>query len=318
VSENRGSDYSSPLLDLPGAVEAEGPDAGVAAHYGSIVPEQRRLIAGEAFVDLSHRDVISVTGPDRLTWLHSLTTQHLEALPAGVWTDVLLLGPQGRIEHAFAGADDGEGIFRAHTEPGAGRALVDFLDRMRFMSRVEVGLDSDHVVVASGADLVDRFVLRSELASLPGQLGDPVGTWAYEAMRIELGRVRFGLDIDERTIPNEVDLLGTAVHLDKGCFPGYETVAKVYNLGRPPRRLVRLLLDGSAEHLPPHDAEILADDKVVGRVGSSARHHELGPVALALIKRNVDVDATLLADGVAATQEVIVDPDTGLHVRAAR
>lgn len=318
MSETHSADYASPLLELSGAVEADAPDAGVAAHYGSIVPEQRRLVAGEGFVDLSHRDVITVTGPDRLSWLHSLTTQHLDSLPADTWTEVLLLGPQGRIDHALTGMDDGENVFRAHTEPGAGAGLVAFLDRMRFMSRVEVALDPDHAVIATGAQLADRFVPRSELAGLPSSLGEPVGIWAYEALRIEQGRARFGLDIDDRTIPNEVDLLGRSVHLDKGCFPGYETVAKVYNLGRPPRRLVRLLLDGSAEHLPPHGAEIVADDKVVGWVGSSARHHELGPIALALIKRNVDVGATLLADGVAANQEVIVDPDAGLHVRAAR
>ncbi|GAA3536272.1 folate-binding protein [Aeromicrobium flavum] len=304
---------SSPLLDRPGAVEADGGlDAGVAVHYGSsFAAEQRTLLSGEGFVDLSHRDVLRVTGPDRLTWLHSLTTQYLEGLAAGRWTDVLLLSPQGRIEHDFSGVDDGE-TFWAHTEPGAGAALITFLDRMRFMSRVEVAAVDDRFVVGRYADgLVTEFV--DDLATVPGT---PVGLFAWEALRIAAGRPRFGLDTDERTIPNEVGLLGSAVHLDKGCYRGQETVARVHNLGRPPRRLTLLHLDGSVDHLPPHGADVLHDGKVVGQVGSAARHHELGPIALALLKRNTPVDATLLADGVAAAQEPIVDPDAGLHVRA--
>ena len=305
---------ASPLLSLPGAVEGEGPDAGVAAHYGAIVAEQRRLVAGGTFVDLSHRDVLTVTGPDRLTWLHSLTTQFLEGLAPGVHTEVLLLSPQGRIEHAFAGVDDGE-TFWAHTEPGAGETLVTFLDRMRFMMRVEVELVTDRWAVVGLPGLAWDLRPRADLPALPAELGDPVGTWAWEALRIEAGRVRPGLDTDDRTIPNEVGLLDVAVHLDKGCYRGQETVARVHTLGRPPRRLVRLLLDGSAEHLPAHDAPVLLDGRQVGVVGTTARHHELGPVALAVVKRNVPVDAVLQVDGVAAAQEMLVDPEAGLHVR---
>lgn len=308
----------SPLLDLEGAVEGDAPDTGVAAHYGSIAAEQRRLEAGEAFVDLSHRDVVTVTGPDRLTWLHSLTTQHLEHLAPGQQTDVLVLTPQGRIEHAFSGVDDGT-TFWAHTEPGAGPPLVAFLDRMRFMMRVEVAdVTDDHAVVGlASADGGLRWAIepRSEVARWPETHGTPAGTWAWEALRIAAGSARPGLDTDDRTIPNEVGLLETAVHLDKGCYRGQETVARVHNLGKPPRRLVLLHLDGSMHHLPPHGSEVALDGKVVGVLGSSARHHELGPVALAVVKRNVPVDATLVVDGVAAAQEVLVDPEVGLHVR---
>lgn len=302
----------SPLLSRPGAVEADPPDAGVAAHYGTtFAAEQRSLLSGMGFVDLSHRDVFSVTGPDRLTWLHSLTTQHLESLAPGQWTDVLLLTPQGRIEHDFSGVDDGE-TFWAHTEPGAGAALIAFLDRMRFMSRVEVAAVDDRFVIGRWRDgLVTELV-----ADLTAVEGEPAGVLAWEALRIAAGRPRFGLDTDDRTIPNEVGLLGSAVHLDKGCYRGQETVARVHNLGRPPRRLTLLLLDGSFDHLPAHGADVLHGDKVVGQIGSAARHHELGPIALAVLKRNTPVDATLLADGVAAAQEPIVDPDAGLHVRA--
>jgi folate-binding protein YgfZ len=322
----------SPLLDLDGAVEADPPDRGVAAHYGELTAEQRRLERGEGFVDLSHRDVVSVSGPDRLTWLHSLTTQHLESLAPGEPTEVLLLSPQGRIEHAFAGIDDGS-TFWAHTEPGAGAALVAFLDRMRFMMRVEVADASDtHAVVglyrsaARGPAplpgrpdaLVWELRPRDEVASWPERYGRPAGTWAWEALRIASGTPRFGLDTDDRTIPNEVGLLERAVHLDKGCYRGQETVARVHTLGRPPRRLVLLHLDGSVDRLPETGStvEVAGEEgKAVGTVGSRALHHELGPIALAVVKRSVPVDAVLLADGVAASQEAVVDPDVGLHVR---
>jgi folate-binding protein YgfZ len=306
--------YRSPLLDLHGAVEADPPDAGVAAHYGSIAAEQRTLLAGEGFVDLSHRDVISITGPDRLTWLHALTTQHVEHLPSGEPTELLLLSPQGRIEHGFAGIDDGE-TFLAHTEPGGAPALVAFLDSMRFMTRVEVHDVSSELAVVGLRDQFWHLQPRSSLTTLPDELGAPVGTWAWEALRIAAGICRVGVDTDERTIPNEAGLLGRAVHLEKGCYRGQETVARVHTLGRPPRRLVLLHLDGSVDHLPAHGADVTLDGTRVGSVGSSARHHELGPIALAIIKRNIDPSAPLLADGVAAAQELVVDPEAGLHVR---
>jgi len=305
--------YRSPLLDIDGAVEADPPDAGVAAHYGSIAGEQRRLVAGDGFVDLSHRDVISISGPDRLTWLHALTTQHVEHLPPGEPTDLLLLSPQGRIEHGFAGIDDGE-TFLAHTEPGAGPALVAFLDSMRFMTRVEVAPVTDLAVVGT-AGLTWSLQPRTSLTALPDELGAPVGTWAWEALRIAAGICRVGVDTDERTIPNEAGLLGRAVHLEKGCYRGQETVARVHTLGRPPRRLVLLHLDGSVDHLPTHGSDVTMDGTRIGSVGSSARHHELGPIALALVKRNTDPAAPLLVDGVAAAQELVVDPEAGLHVR---
>jgi hypothetical protein len=309
----------SPLLDLEGAVEADAPDSGVAAHYGHPMHEQRRLVDGSGWTDLSHRDVVRITGVDRLAYLHAMTTQFFEGLDPGTWVDALLLSPQGHVEHAFSGVDDGE-MFLAHTEPGRGPGLVAFLEGMKFMMRVESRLDDSVAVVgrADGAELLDR----SRLASLPDSYGAPSGLDAYEALRIAAGRPRIGRDNDHRSIPNELGLIASdssrAVHLTKGCYRGQETVARVHNLGRPPRRLTMLLLDGSADRLPAHGSDVMADGRVVGRVGSSARHHELGPIALALVKRNTPADATLVVDDVAAAQELVVDPDVGLHVRAMR
>lgn len=311
---------TSPLLDLPGAVAGDGIDAPVAAHYGSFNGEQRTLESGEGFVDLSHRDVLRIEGPDRLSWLHNLTTQHFLDLAPGAWTQALVLSPQGHVEHAFEGYDDGS-AFTAHTEPGAGAALVEWLERMKFMTRVELSLVPDLAVmwraVPEGVGKYD-VVARDQLPAYAEAAGPACGLWAFEALRIARGEPRLGLDTDHRTIPNEVGWIGRAVHLDKGCYRGQETVARVHTLGRPPRRLTLLHLDGSENRLPAQGADVLLGDKVIGTVGSSARHHELGPIALALLKRNVATDAELLVDGIAAAQEVVVDPEVGLHVRPLR
>jgi folate-binding protein YgfZ len=280
-------------------------------------------------VDLSHRGVVTITGPDRLGWLHSLTTQHLEHLAPGRGVTTLVLSPQGHLEHALYGVDDGT-TFWAHTEPGAAPALATWLDRMRFMMRVEVADRSDAYAVVwtagdAGGDQLARagqdslggrelFVPRAELDALLAE-APRAGMWAYEARRIAAGIPRVGVDTDHRTIPNEAGLIGVAVHLEKGCYRGQETVARVHTLGRPPRRLVRLHLDGSVDALPEPGAALELDGRAVGFVGSSARHYELGPIALGLVKRNVPVDAELLVGGIAASQEILVDPEVGLHVR---
>ena len=106
----------------------------------------------------------------------------------------------------------------------------------------------------------------------------------------------------------------TAVHLNKGCYRGQETVARVHNLGHPPRRLILLHLDGSEDRLPVHGDPVTRDGTAVGFVGSAARHFELGPVGLGLIKRTVPVDAALRAGGVPAAQEIVVPPDAGANV----
>ena len=314
------------------AVVAEtGPDLGVPWHYGDPMREQRLLIGGDGVVDLSHRGVIAVTGPDRLTWLHSLTTQDLEGLEPGRGVTALVLSPHGHIEHVLYGVDDGE-TFWAHTEPGAASALVNWLDSMRFMMRVEVAdRSADCAIVWSVGQLVGDHLVRIGPDSLGGRevfvprdrLGDVMsrgartGTWALEARRIAAGVPRIFLDTDHRTIPNEIGLLGVAVDLGKGCYRGQETVARVHNLGRPPRRLIQLHLDGSVDALPAPGSELLLDGRAVGFVGGSARHFELGPIALGLIKRGMPVNATLTVDGIAAAQEPLVDPDIGLHVRRA-
>ena len=317
----------SPLLDLPGAVPAEAPDEGVAAHYGNPHVEQRELEAGRGFVDLSHRGVLRIGGKDRLSLLHSLTTQHLSELAPNRATETLLLDPNGRIEYALYLVDDGTSVW-AHTEPGAAEPFAAFLTKMRFMLEVEPEVVTDRYALVYEAapsdvdtsDVVTRelpggarelFLPRERLAEYGRAHEHPAGTWAAEALRIAGHRPRAGLETDQRSIPHELGWLGTAVHLNKGCYRGQETVARVENLGHPPRRLVMLHLDGTEEHLPAHGDAVLLDGREVGSVTSAARHYELGPIALALVKRTVPVDAVLQADGVPASQEVVVPPDAG-------
>jgi len=319
----------SPLLDLPGAVPAEAPDEGVAAHYGNPHVEQRELVDGRGFVDLSHRGVLRIGGKDRLSLLHTLTTQHVSELAPNVAAETLLLDPNGRIEYALYLVDDGEFTW-AHTEPGAAEPFAAFLTKMRFMLDVEpVDVTEQYAVVYEAApseidDVVARelpggarelFLPRERLAEYGRTHERPAGVWAAEALRIAGHRPRVGLETDQRSIPHELGWLTTAVHLNKGCYRGQETVARVENLGHPPRRLVMLHLDGTEERLPAHGDPVLFDGREVGAVTSAAWHYELGPIALAVIKRTVPVDAVLAADGIPASQEVVVPPDAGGSAR---
>jgi hypothetical protein len=148
-------------------------------------------------------------------------------------------------------------------------------------------------------DAADLAVPRAELdawrARLAAAGARPAGSMAFEALRVESLVPRVGVDTDERTIPHEAGWIGSAVHLTKGCYRGQETVARVANLGRPPRRLVLLHLDAGDEHLPVPGDPVLRDGRPVGRVGTVVQHHEMGPVALALVKRSVPLDADLVA-----------------------
>ncbi|WP_328420876.1 folate-binding protein [Micromonospora sp. NBC_00389] len=157
-----------------------------------------------------------------------------------------------------------------------------------------------------GVDLlVPRAAMEQVVAELRGA-GVPVaGLWAYEAIRVAARRPRVGVDTDHRTIPAEVDLIGPAVHLDKGCYRGQETVARVHNMGRPPRRLVLLHLDGITTDQPPTaGTPVTLDGRTVGFVGTAVLHHELGQIALAVLKRNVPEDAALRIGETAAA----IDP----------
>lgn len=345
-------------------------DAGSVWHYGDPLGEQRSALTEAVLVDRSARPTIAISGPERLSWLHTISSQHLTDLVDGDTRENLSLDGQGRVEDHWVQTDLGE-VSYLDTEPWRGDALSDFLTKMVFWSKVELSRPDLRVlsVVGPAADglapilgvaelpAVDRatplpgggFVRRRPwpLAStsldllLPSSAVETVrtslldagvrsaGLWAFEALRVAALRPRLGLDTDERTIPHEVGWIGDAtesraVHLDKGCYRGQETVARVHNLGKPPRALVLLHLDGSTDR-PETGDTVTAGGRAVGRVGTVVDHVDLGPIALALVKRAV-VEAAGAGDPVALEAgstpamidtDLLPDLDTEQRGRAA-
>ena len=294
-------------------VEA-GPDKGAIWHFGEPVKEQRALEAGTAWADLSHLSVVAVSGEDRLKWLHDLTTQFLSDLEVGVWKSAMILDPQGHVEYQFNVVDDGNTSWLV-LDPGYADTLVAYLTKMKFMLKVDVRDATSELAVlrAPGVttELGGPFALvpRNEVAEMAqtfGAVATQVGTWALDAERVAAHRPRIGFETDHKSIPNELGVLNGAVHMNKGCYRGQETVAKIFNLGNPPRRLVMLHLDGSDVGFPATGTKVENDGVVVGFIGTVARHHELGTIALAMIKRNTPIDSTLSIDGIPASQQVIV------------
>ena len=292
----------------------DGPDKGAVWHFGEPVKEQRALEAGTAWADLSHLNIVAVTGEDRLKWLHDLTTQFVSDLQPGVWMPSLILDAQGHVEFQFNLVDDGTTTYLV-LDPGYVEKLVEYLTKMKFMLRVDVRDASSEFVVLRAPGVADAIggpfalVPRDEVDQMKetfGGVATQVGTWALDAERVAKGRPRIGFETDHKSIPNELGVLNTAVHMKKGCYRGQETVAKIFNLGNPPRRLVMLHLDGSDVGFPAAGTKVENDGVVVGFVGTVARHHELGTIALAIVKRNTPTDATLTIDGIPANQEVIV------------
>ena len=292
----------------------EGPDKGAIWHFGEPVKEQRAIEAGLAWADFSHLEIIAVSGIDRLQWLHDLTTQHLSSLGVGQWIDAMILDSHGHVEYQFNLVDDGDTTWIV-LDPGYATALCEYLNRMKFMLRVEVRNASSEygVLRAPGATtkLGGPFALvpRAELEEMKATFSataTQVGTWALDAMRVAAGRPRIGFETDHKSIPNELGVLNGAVHMQKGCYRGQETVAKIFNLGNPPRRLVMLHLDGTEVVMPPSGTPVENEGIVVGFVGTIARHHELGTIALAIVKRRTPIEATLHVGLVAASQQVIV------------
>ena len=320
--------------ELNDAVLASGVDEGIAWHYGDPLREQRALSTGAGVVDRSNRSVLVVPGEDRLSWLHSICSQHVANLSDGDATEALVLSPHGHVEQHWQ-VTEIDGATWLDTEPGAGAHALAYLEKMRFLKRVEpkdvtsewavlsvVGPATDTVVAVAGlplpahgraaalpaggfvrrmswpgADAVDLIVPRPEaqrvLATLVDAGAAPVGIWAFEALRVAGRHPRAGFETDHRTIPHEVGWIGVAVHLDKGCYRGQETVARVQNLGRPPRRLVLAHLSGESDALPSAGSPIELDGRSVGFLGTAVQHFELGPIALAVIKRTIPDESPL-------------------------
>lgn len=347
---------------LPGVIA----DGDIAQHFGDPIREQRALERGDALAPLGDRTVIELTGSERLTWLDSITSQSVARLRAGESTELLVLDPQGRVEHVAAVFDDGSATWLIADAADAD-ALATWLQRMVFRADVKVAVRPDLLVVGffagSGAQQrAERVAIAPHGAAVvwtdpwptvqPGghqyHVGEHPGSgylwrtavidesgagalaadaevvWAgalaAEALRIAAWRPRWAAEVDERSLPHETDWIRSAVHLNKGCYRGQETVAKVHNLGHPPRRIAALHLDGSESLLPAAGAPVLArgadgsGEDEVGHITSAARHRELGPIALAILSRRAPVGDLVVRtpDGdIAAAQEIIVPADAG-------
>lgn len=352
-----------PLLGT-GAVLGDGPDTAVPAHYGAPLREQRHLLDGTAVVDLGHLELLEVRGADARSWMTTVTTQQLTGTPVGHSSSLAVLTPQGRVEHMASAVVLEEDALLLVLDPGARAGLRKYLEMMRFAARVELtdrddlrvlGALSPAAEVLPGLGLPEPVAVWSEpwpqlapggvaygpdpedpvgavltildgalLEQLPWQPKHLAGMSSWEALRIADHRARWAREVDDRSIPHELDLLRTTVHTTKGCYRGQETVAKVLNLGQPPRRLVMLHLDGSQDLPATPGGEIRlggSDGKVVGTVTSAALHADQGPIALAVVRRAVPLDADLAvqvavgdADGepasvwLDATQEPVVLP----------
>ena len=382
LTDNPHPIMPSEFMRRPGAVDAgdasdagsagDATNVGVAAHYGNPLSEQRDLAAGSAVVDLSHRAVLTIAGPDRLRWIDSLTSQSVAQLAPGDSTETLLLDITGRIEYAVRLIDDGTDLWLL-LEREEASGLLRWLGSMQFMMRVTLadrsvdfatlgtlGQPALPVATPHGLPLVWRdpwigvsegghqyavvtrhpaaswtyselLVPRAELAGIATSAIPVAGLLALDALRIAAWRPCFATEVDDKTIPHELDWLRTAVHLNKGCYRGQETVAKVHNLGHPPRRLVMLYLDGPDSGLPARGDDVVVaasidnavgEESTVGRVTSVARHFELGSITLAVIKRGTSPIAELLVRtanrDVPARQVVIVPPDAGASATVPR
>ena len=287
-----------------------GIDAGLAWHYGDPLREQRGL---DGVVDLSNRAVVRVTGPDRGRWLREYGTAWLGGLgagelasgelAAGETASYLFLDTEGFVRYGLAVVETGAEIW-GWTEPGQGEALAAYLAERVTGWLVGVEQRPDQAVVWSGRELgegvsrtgclggVETFVTRRRLAAVL-RAGEPAGLWAYTARRIAAGVPRLGVDTDDRTSPAELGAVGG------------ETTRVARTAGT--RRLVRAYLDGSDETWPAVGVDLCREPGGVpiGRLGSTAYHHELGLIGLGLVDRTIADGATVWAGGVPATVESV-------------
>ena len=320
--------------------------------FSNPLVEQREFVAGSSAVYLEDKSVLVVSGEARLTWLNDLLSQKLDDLKPGVCVEALWLDAQGRILRDFHIVDDGEKSWLI-TYSAEFDTLVSQLQRMVFRAKVTIeDKSADYAVIATWAKSVSGSVISwldpwPERAVGGWRYGDtPTEAWQYmeslvpmvqlesvwkefkhcgtmalDALRVAAKRPTGPNEIDDKALPHEFDWLASAVHMSKGCYRGQEAVAKVHNLGHPPRRLVFLHLDGSAHSLPDLGDEVFGTaEDAIGKVTSVGQHHEMGPIALALVKRNTPVDIELriitaaTGEELSATQEVIVPIDAGAVV----
>jgi folate-binding protein YgfZ len=289
-------------------------------------------------VDRPDLATIGLGGDDVLGYLHAVCTQHTADLRPGDATQALLLSPKGKIEFAFRLAVLERGVL-LDTEAGAAAALAERLARFVFRHDVTVGRPAagaasllgpgaDTALAAAGLPVpapgragvagpdlvVQRTPVGADLLgpAAPGAVAaleragvERAGPERWEQARVAEGLPRTGRELTDDVLAEEAGLLGSHVHLDKGCYPGQETVARVHNLGQVQRRLAGLRFepgDGARPGLPGPGTDLVADDgRRAGQLRSVVDHPRLGPIGLAYVRRVVDTGRRVRAGDHVAT-----------------
>ena len=295
-------------------------------------PQYRAATEALALLDRSERGKLAVSGPQAGEFLDSLLSNDVASLQPGTGVDATLLTHKGRML-AEVRVLRTEAELLLDTERVALQALFDALHQFRvgydaqlhkrtlavgLLSLIGPGCDAalaslpgaaehdHHAATLEGHPIrlvrsdvgIDVFC-ESEHTSAIGAALEHAGAVSIEetvaeAIRIEHGRPRFGVDIDEGTMPQEAGIHERAVSYSKGCYVGQETVARLYWKGKPNRHLRGLRL---SEPLAP-GTPLLLGDQQVATVGSVADSPRLGPIALALVRREAEAGAELAtADG---------------------
>jgi len=282
--------------------------------------DYERLKEAVGLVDRSARGKLRLTGAEAVDYLQGQVTNDVEALTPGTGCYAALLNHKGKML-ADMRVLRGQDFIWVDTEPEGLPALV------RNASMFSIGRDVGHEDMTAGyailsligpearaaldnpppeeehsftegehglyvaSDLgVDVICPRSDAASVREALGvEEVSEEAAECLRIESGRPRFSIDVGTDTIPQEAGLNERAVSFTKGCYVGQETVARLHYKGKPNRHLRGLRLSGPVER----GAEIHLGERVVGEVGSVAESPALGPIALAVIRREAEPGAVV-------------------------
>ncbi|MFL5850610.1 MAG: YgfZ/GcvT domain-containing protein [Solirubrobacteraceae bacterium] len=300
--------------------------------------EQEILRTGCGLLDRSERGKLALTGPEAKAFLHGQVTNDVEGLQPGEGCYAAFLSHKGKMQGDLRVLNTGDELW-VDTERPTLQPLFTMINRYKLGSDLELhkrtlqqGLlsligphartiagaedlpEREHANAAGeidgipllmvatdvGVDLVCDAERTEELAeALRARGAGDVSDDAAEALRVERGRPRFGLDMDESTIPQEAGLNERAVSFTKGCYVGQETVARLHYRGKANRQLRGLRLSGPAEP----GAELRLGEKVVGRVGTVA-----GERALAIVRREAQPGATLAVGDGATTAEVVELP----------
>jgi tRNA-modifying protein YgfZ len=246
---------------------------------------------------LLDRTCVRAAGRDTVGYLQSMLTNDVEGLTPGAGAYALLLTPKARV---IADVD----VFRLDDAvvlacaPAARDALLETLVRARFRKKVELEPSGHAVVWGDGAAALARMPTPAGALALTD--GPPTATEpddAWQIARVEAGMPAFGVDFDGEMMPAEAGVVERAISFTKGCYPGQEPVARLHYRGHANRGLRGLAFEGDP---PPPGTPVTLDGRPVGRTGSAVRSPRLGPIGLAVLRREAADGAHVDAGGVGA------------------